>query len=309
MAQRRLLFCLTLSLTHTSSDSLPYLLISDNNPKCVSVTASRETTLQVEFNAPGRLVTMCFYLYLYYYYCCSCCNKVDGVVAQLSPTISVCSQISILSLSLHYDSQYADMIVSSTNNDDDFAEPMDASKIQQRKPKDLSITIQQINNEQQNPFYSEWRQHRQLPSRGTGRIRREFNQKNGIITFDTGSMDGTVDICVQCLSASPTSPARLQLNITQQVTEQNETITHDISIAQAHLPRIQADLHGLDRKVQSIIANSDYAKDQEIQFHTISLRMNSASKYWPIIHVTVLFLAGFTQANHIVRFFKERHIS
>ena len=148
-----------------------------------------------------------------------------------------------------------------------------------------------------------------MPSRGTGRIRREFNQKNGIITFDTGSMDGTVDICIQCLSASQASPARLSLNITQQLTEHGATITHDMSIVQAHLPRIQADLHGLDRKVQSIIANSDYAKDQEIQFHTGSIRMNSTSKYWPIIHVTVLFLAGFTQANHIVRFFKERHIS
>jgi hypothetical protein len=36
--------------------------------------------------------------------------------------------------------------------------------------------------------------------------------------------------------------------------------------------------------------------------------MNRASQYWPIIHLVVLLVTGFTQANHIIRFFKSRHI-
>lgn len=183
--------------------------------------------------------------------------------------------------------------------------------------KDLSVVIQQTQHQeqqQQRNGRTDWheRQRDRQRQEGSGIMKKELNARIDMIEYDTGSIDGPVEFCWQSMSANTKVPQRLMLNITQHSTiglqEKEQRAHQKKELVQEHLPRIEADLHGMDRKIQMILSNADFAKDQEIEFHTMSTRMNKATKYWPMIHVTVLFLTGLTQANHIVKFFKERHI-
>lgn len=181
--------------------------------------------------------------------------------------------------------------------------------------KDLSVVIQQTEQQQRNgmtDWHERQRDRQRQRQEGSGIMRKELNARIDMIEYDTGAIDGPVELCWQSMSANTKIPQRLMLNITQHSTMGLQEKVHRANqkkeLVQEHLPRIEADLYGMDRKIQMILSNADFAKDHEIEFHAASMRMNRATKYWPMIHVTVLILTGLTQANHIVRFFKERHI-
>ena len=71
---------------------------------------------------------------------------------------------------------------------------------------------------------------------------------------------------------------------------------------------MEVELNNLESKVGMLLTNADSAKDQEVEFFEQSMAMNRSSSYWPMIHILVLLATGFTQVNHIIRFFKTRHI-
>ena len=190
--------------------------------------------------------------------------------------------------------------------------------------KDMSIVITQKTDGLGGR--SEWQRRRERihPSRqiGTGRLRLELNQHNGTIHFDTGGTDGLVEICLQSISASADNPKRVALDVSLHVQEnanilqesatakekKKRALTEGEKQANTILPAVQQDLMSMERNLKMIENNAEYAKEQEIDFHMTSVKMNKATKYWPMIHITVLFIAGFTQANHIVSFFRERYI-
>jgi hypothetical protein len=205
---------------------------------------------------------------------------------------------------------------------------LEAMKRAGRQMKDLSIVVLQKMDGLGGRTEWQRRRERLLPNQhrqiGTGRLRLELNQHNGTIYFDTGGTDGLVEICLQSMSASSVNPKRAALDVSLHVQEQaedaqtppgaaaankkNRALTEGEQLAKMIVPAIQQDIMSMERNVKMIINNADYAKEQEIDFHMASVNMNRATKYWPMIHITVLFIAGFTQANHIVSFFKERHI-
>lgn len=186
---------------------------------------------------------------------------------------------------------------------------------------DLSIVVHQRS---ENPNVQPWRRRRPLESdntmdrKGTGRVRVELDEgEKGTIPFYTGSVDGPVEICTQSMSAHPDAPSRVALNVTMRPTEESELLEENVETnedngqqqqARRHISRMTADLNGMERKIRTILSNADYAKEQEIQFHEQSIAMNRASQYWPMIHLVVLLITGFTQANHIIRFFKSRRV-
>jgi len=64
----------------------------------------------------------------------------------------------------------------------------------------------------------------------------------------------------------------------------------------------------LKNEMSVILREADFAKEREMVFHGQSISMNAASMWWPIIQLSVLLLTGFTQAMHMIGFFKSRHI-
>lgn len=78
--------------------------------------------------------------------------------------------------------------------------------------------------------------------------------------------------------------------------------------AKKHLSEMEKIMMGMIRDTNLLLRNADSIKEDESSFHQRSLEMNSASRWWPMMHVVVLLVTGFTQANHVIKFFKSMHI-
>jgi len=78
--------------------------------------------------------------------------------------------------------------------------------------------------------------------------------------------------------------------------------------AKTHLSDMERILGKMIKDASLLLKNADMIKNEESEFHKQSLEMNAASRWWPMLHVLVLLATGFTQANHVIKFFKSRHI-
>lgn len=78
--------------------------------------------------------------------------------------------------------------------------------------------------------------------------------------------------------------------------------------AKEHMSEMERVLGKMIKDVNLLLNNADSIKDEEQKFHKKSEEMNAASKWWPVLQLCVLLATGFTQVNHIVKFFKGRHI-
>lgn len=152
------------------------------------------------------------------------------------------------------------------------------------------------------------------------KVVKDLDQKKGNIEFTTVS-DGKVSICVQSLTASAISPTPISLRVTESP-EGEESVgsgaeknvgtekldSQSQRNAKEHLNVMEKTLSSLISKTDMILRQADYAKELEVEFHEQSIAMNKASQWWPIVQLCVLLVTGFTQANHMVQFFRKHHI-
>jgi hypothetical protein len=148
---------------------------------------------------------------------------------------------------------------------------------------------------------------------------KDLDTKKGNIQFTT-IMDGKVSICVQSLTASAISPTPISLRVTESPageemlsppTEADSGLKVDNQSqrkAKEHFSQMEKTLTSLISKTEMILRQADFAKELEVEFHEQSIAMNKASQWWPIVQLCVLLVTGFTQANHMVQFFKKHHI-
>jgi len=133
----------------------------------------------------------------------------------------------------------------------------------------------------------------------------------GVIRYES-QVEGDIRIC---LVRNPTEPAiAVSLSIdgtVQSAPSASSDKAQDVQKAKEdalkHLDAskdIYGHLHGLEIQLQSIIlnsrslnANADYVKEREVKFHEQSVEMNTASRFWPMVHVAVLLATGFTQVR------------
>jgi len=76
----------------------------------------------------------------------------------------------------------------------------------------------------------------------------------------------------------------------------------------SHLTHMEKEIQRIQRGMQTILREADFAKDRDALFYKQTESMHSATMFWPIVQVCILLMTGFTQANHIVQFFKQRRI-
>lgn len=122
--------------------------------------------------------------------------------------------------------------------------------------------------------------------------------------------DGTVDVCIRASPASTNNPLRFGLSIDKQYEE--ETTKKDsqdtLTVVGRHLSKMEQEATRLQRDMHEVLKEADLAKEREVVFHGQTLAMHSASIWWPVVQLSVLLVTGYTQASHIIRFFKSRHI-
>jgi hypothetical protein len=75
-----------------------------------------------------------------------------------------------------------------------------------------------------------------------------------------------------------------------------------------HLSYMEREMDRIDRTMKTITRQADFAKDKDASMHQQFLQMHSTTMYWPIVQLCVLLVTGYTQASHIVHFFKTRRI-
>jgi hypothetical protein len=187
-------------------------------------------------------------------------------------------------------------------------------RMKSRKMRDMSISVSQKAGLTGALASRQRRTSQGEQVTGQGRVREELSKRQGSIEFMTGDSDGTVDICMQSIIANSNNPSRFSLNVTmapeveEKKEEEKETDVLERDLVKTHMSRLERDLSTLTSRIKSILSSADFNKDQEVAFHEQSVAMNRAATYWPIIQLIVLLITGFTQANHIVRFMKSRHI-
>lgn len=269
-----LLLLLLFIVLPTHIQSAPYYLLTSTRPKCVTVEGPRDTTLQVSYDAPDMVLL----------------PEDDSEQVEKEKKQQHISG----GLDARFNKRYQDKMIALARAG--------------RTMVDLSITIHQRDTVSAN---REWKvAGGGANDKGSGRVRRELTQRKGSIDYTTSSLrDAPVEICVQSMAANPKNPSRVALTVVQsaKISKKKRALEQE-QRAQKQMSRLAEELLQLDRKADLLLTQADYAKDQEAEFHELSVQMNRASHYWPMIHLLILLITGFTQANHIIRFFKAHHI-
>ena len=121
--------------------------------------------------------------------------------------------------------------------------------------------------------------------------------------------DGEVSVCIRASLAGMKNPMRFALRVEEADEDEEDEKPGDSGMAvDSHLSFMEAEMTRIERSMHHILSEANFAKERDSIFHKQSNDMHAATLFWPIMHVGVLLVTGFTQASHIVRFFKSRRI-
>ena len=98
---------------------------------------------------------------------------------------------------------------------------------------------------------------------------------------------------------------RIQSDSDEESLEEEKKELGDFS---KHLSHMEMEVARIEKAMHAALKNADFLKEQDAVFHKQAQDMDSATMFWPIVRVCVLIMTGFTQARHIVEFFKQRRI-
>lgn len=146
-------------------------------------------------------------------------------------------------------------------------------------------------------------------------IRHRLRTTKELLEDTTGSVihqfevDGKGRICVASVRASPQSPRlfkfRIQSDSDEEPLKEEKSDMGDFS---NHLTHLEMEIGRIEKAMHGVLKTADYLKEQDAVFHKQAQDMDSATMFWPIVQLCVLIMTGFTQARHIVEFFKQRRI-
>lgn len=115
---------------------------------------------------------------------------------------------------------------------------------------------------------------------------------------------GELQVCIRASKAGTKHPMRFGLFIEEVDLEEGEAEV-DVN---AHLTFIEGQLAHYERKMHVMLKTADMVREHDAHYHQKTDAMNQATIFWPVVHVGILLITGFTQAQHIVNFFQKRRI-
>ncbi|KAL7574242.1 hypothetical protein ACA910_012497 [Epithemia clementina (nom. ined.)] len=162
--------------------------------------------------------------------------------------------------------------------------------------------------------------HHEAPVRSHLRPTKEVLEKNAGRIKHKFEVDGEADICFK----APDRPRRGAHN-SHEENQHYHRFTYHIRLADGldgdedednipkadidgHLSHMEKEFQRIQRGMQTILREAEFSKEREALFHKQTESMHSAAMFWPVVQVCVLLMTGFTQASHIVQFFKRRRI-
>ena len=149
---------------------------------------------------------------------------------------------------------------------------------------------------------------RRKPDRPSPPISHEMKNESGSFVH-TVKRDSDVQICIRASAAGSKNPMRFALRLEEMGDEEEAEVDSPPAIAvDVHLSSMEEQLNRIESQMHAMLREADFAKERDSVYHTKTDAMNKATTFWPIVHVCILLATGFTQANHIVSFFKKRRI-
>mmetsp|Transcript_29111 Transcript_29111/g.44001 ORF Transcript_29111/g.44001 Transcript_29111/m.44001 type:complete len:213 (+) Transcript_29111:180-818(+) len=155
----------------------------------------------------------------------------------------------------------------------------------------------------------DWNDHfkRNLNVKSQSSVKELITKNEGSISYETEE-NGEVEVCLKATKASSQNALRFAMS----VMKENEIHVHEDNVDETdtdrHLSHMEMEMEHLLSSMKNIIAEADLSKQRETRFHQQTLSMHAASMWWPIVQLCVLFLTGFTQANHVVKFLKGKRL-
>lgn len=120
--------------------------------------------------------------------------------------------------------------------------------------------------------------------------------------------DATADVCIRASTASASNPMRFHLRIEEVGDFDPDELEKNALGADHHWSFLETQMDRIEHEMHGIIAEADFFKERDAVYHQQTDDMHKATTFWPILHIGILLITGFTQANHIVRFFQSRRI-
>lgn len=151
-----------------------------------------------------------------------------------------------------------------------------------------------------------------IPRTRENHLTKILEDLKGTVRYSTAGT-GDVHICISIAEIPGRKyprPTMVGLRVAETI-EDEKTVLSNVKgqeAARRHLSDMEKMLGQMIKETNMILKNADMIKDDEVKFYQKSAEMNSSSRWWPMMHVIVLLVTGFTQANHVIKFFKSRHI-
>lgn len=116
---------------------------------------------------------------------------------------------------------------------------------------------------------------------------------------------GELQICIRASKAGSKNAMRFSLFVEEVDLEDEGTESVDVN---SHLTFIEEQLFHYEKKMHIMLRTADLVREHDAIYHKKTDAMHQATIFWPIVHVGILLLTGFTQAQHIVNFFQKHRI-
>jgi emp24/gp25L/p24 family/GOLD len=153
------------------------------------------------------------------------------------------------------------------------------------------------------------------------KTRIQLEKMEGSFDYYTSDFEGSIEVCVQSYTATAESPSRVAFHVQPQTDEaviaeilkqeralMNERLEVENRIIKDETSRITAELVRMQRRAKTISGDAQFSKQREEVFHSQSVALNQAVKYWPMIRMVVILIGGYLQVTHVVNYMKSRHI-
>lgn len=153
----------------------------------------------------------------------------------------------------------------------------------------------------------------------------EIKTRKGTLSYEL-SKYADVEICVQCLHASPFKPSFVSLRVREKNGENNDFVNDEEvnrlqgskkykekrninNEAKIHLSWLEKQLIDMIHQVAALDREFQHSKDHHHEsFIQTSMRLNSSSSLYPKIQTFIIILVGAYQARIIIAYLKRMHI-
>ena len=144
----------------------------------------------------------------------------------------------------------------------------------------------------------------------------EIKDVYGSFLHNIHSELSVVEVCIRASKATEENPMLFHLRVEeideevldafeQEKAEKNRA---PLLAAEHHWSDIELQMDRMERKLHNVISEADFFRERDALYHKQTDDLHKATLFWPILHCCILLVTGFTQANHIISFFKSKRI-